>query len=154
MEFFAWQVLAARFVNRDYRRSTSASGLVSHLGWDQLHTRRLLAQSTMLYRIHHHLVNICLPHFITQAPYISRRDYNLKKTLCSWSNNRLIQVLLLSSDNSHLESATSHCSYCPNSRCFPGGRPSCHQRVRTSCRFQDAVNFKSMVFTHTSLVLL
>ena len=35
-----------------------------------------------------------------------------KKTLCSWSNNRLIQVLLLSSDNSHLESATSHCSYC------------------------------------------
>ena len=36
------------------------------------------------------------------------------KTLCSWGNNRLIQVLLLSSDNSHLESPTSHCSYCPN----------------------------------------
>ena len=75
------QKTAARFVNRDYRRSTSASGLVSHLGWDQLHTRChgcLLAQSTMLYQIHHHLVNICLPHFITQAPYISRRDHNLK----------------------------------------------------------------------------
>ena len=109
----------------------------------------VLAQSTMLYRIHHHLVNICLPHFITQAPYISRRDHNLK--LCSWGNNRLIQVLL-SLDNSHLESPTSHCSYCPNSRCFPGGRPSCHQRVRTSCRFQDAVNLRSMVFTRTSLV--
>ena len=71
------QKTAARFVNRDYRRSTSASGLVSHLGWDQLHIRRLLAQSTMLYRIHHHLVNSCLPHVITQAPYISRRDHNL-----------------------------------------------------------------------------
>ena len=32
----------------------------------------------MLYRIHHQLVNIQLPHFITQAPYISRRDHILK----------------------------------------------------------------------------
>ena len=72
------QKMAARFVNRDYQRFTSASGLVSDLGWDQLHTRHLLTQSTMLYRIHHHLVNIYLPHFITQAPYISRRDHNLK----------------------------------------------------------------------------
>ena len=72
------QKTAARFVNRDYRRFTSATGLVSQLGWDQLHTRRLLAQSTMLYRIHYQLVNIPLPHFIIQAPYISRRDHNLK----------------------------------------------------------------------------
>ena len=35
-----------------------------------------------------------------------------------------------------------------------GGRLSCDQRVRTSCRFQDAVNFTSMAFTRTSLVLL
>ena len=34
--------------------------------------------STMLYQIHHQapaIVSICLPHFITQAPYISRRDH-------------------------------------------------------------------------------
>ena len=72
------QKTAARFVFRDYQRSTSATGLVSQLGWDKLHTRRLLAQSTMLFKIHHQLVNICLPHLITKATYISRRDHTLK----------------------------------------------------------------------------
>jgi len=71
-------IFRPNFVNRNYRRSTSASGLVSQLCWDPLHTRRLLAQTTMLYRIHFQLVNISLPHFITPAPYISRRDHNLK----------------------------------------------------------------------------
>ena len=72
------QKTAARFVCRDYRRCTSTSGLVRQLSWDTLHTRRLLAQSTMLYKIQYNLVNISLPQFITHAPYISRSDHNLK----------------------------------------------------------------------------
>ena len=131
------QKTAARFVNRDYRKSTSASGLVSQLGWDQLHTRRLLAQSTMLYRIHHHLGNIYLPHFITQGSYISRRDHNLKlsvpeATIDSYKFSFYPRTTRI------WNQLPATAVTAPNSHCFPGGRPSCHQRVRTSCRFQEA----------------
>ena len=75
------QRAAARFVHQDYRWSTSASALVSRLGWDPLHTRRLAAQSTMFYKVHCTLVDIPLPPFITPAPYISRHDHGLKYTI-------------------------------------------------------------------------
>ena len=45
------QKAAARFVCSDYRNSTSSSSLVSSLEWDCLHTRRLLAQCTLFYKI-------------------------------------------------------------------------------------------------------
>ena len=66
------------FVYRDYRRSTSASALVLSLHWDLLHTRRLLAQSTMLFKIHYSYVNISLPAIIIPASYLGRHDNNLK----------------------------------------------------------------------------
>ena len=72
------QKAAARFVYRDYRRSTSASALVLSLHWDLLHTRRLLAQSTMLFKIHYSYVNISLPAIIIPASYLGRHDNNLK----------------------------------------------------------------------------
>ena len=72
------QKTAARFVHRDYRTTTSSSALVLSLGWDSLHTRRLLAQCTLFHKIHHQLVNLPLPHTIISATYIGRHDHQLK----------------------------------------------------------------------------
>ena len=72
------QRAAARFVHQDYRRDTSATALISRLGWDPLHTRRLLAQCTMFYKIHYNFVGITVPPFIIPATYISRHDHKLK----------------------------------------------------------------------------
>ena len=63
------QRAAARFVFRDYRRTTSVTPLINTLGWDSLHTRRLVAQSTMFYKIHHNLVNTIMPPYYQLAPY-------------------------------------------------------------------------------------
>ena len=65
----------------DYRQTTSSSALVSALGWDSLHSRRLLAQCVLFYKIHHHLVNMPFPPEITQASYIGRQDHELKYTV-------------------------------------------------------------------------
>ena len=43
---------AARFVHHDYRRTTSVDNLINILGWDHLHTRRLVSQLTMFYKTH------------------------------------------------------------------------------------------------------
>ena len=75
------QRAAARFVHQDYRRTTSASALVTSLDWDLLHTRRILAQSTMLFKIHHVLVNIPPPVLIIPASYFGRNDHNLKYSI-------------------------------------------------------------------------
>ena len=74
------QRAAARFVFRDFRRTTSVSSLINTLGWDQLHIRRLASQLTMFYKIHHGLVNIQLPHTIVPAPFIGRHDHQFKFT--------------------------------------------------------------------------
>ncbi|XP_072024943.1 uncharacterized protein [Amphiura filiformis] len=69
---------AARFVFRDYRRTTSVSALINTLGWDSLHNRRLAAQLSMFYKIHYGLVNIQFPTIIQPATYFSRHDHQLK----------------------------------------------------------------------------
>ena len=75
------QKSAARFAQGDYRQTTSSSALVSALGWDSLHSRRLLAQCVLFYKIHHHLVNMPFPPVVTQASYIGRQDHELKYTV-------------------------------------------------------------------------
>ena len=75
------QKAATRFVFRDYRSTTSSSGLVNQLEWDFLHTRRLLVQTTLFFKIHQQLVNITFPAFIMPSPYISRNDHSLKLTV-------------------------------------------------------------------------
>ena len=72
---------AARFVYCDYRYTTSPSLLVSSLGWDYLHKRRLLSQCTLFYKIHHQLVNVPFPPEITLAGYHGRHDHDLKYTI-------------------------------------------------------------------------
>jgi hypothetical protein len=72
------QRAAARFVFRDYRRTTRVTPLIDKIGWDSLHTRRLVAQNTMFYKIHHNLVNISMPSAIQPATYFARLDHSLK----------------------------------------------------------------------------
>jgi len=49
---------AARFVRRDYRRTTSASQLISELGWQSLAERRKTSRLTLLYKAINGLVAI------------------------------------------------------------------------------------------------
>ena len=79
------QRAAARFVHRDYRRTTPVTPLVTNLGWDTLHTRRLLHQSTMFYKIHYRLVNITFPPCVIPATHFTRKDHDLKYQLPSTS---------------------------------------------------------------------
>ena len=72
------QRASARFVFRDYRRTTSVTQLITTLGWDSLHVRHLLSQSTMFYKIHHGLVNIQFPPVIHPSSYFGRHDHQLK----------------------------------------------------------------------------
>jgi hypothetical protein len=58
---------AARFVCGDYRRTTSVTGLLQHLGWQSLEHRRLLSQVTLMYKIHTGLVDIVFPDMIQPA---------------------------------------------------------------------------------------
>jgi hypothetical protein len=72
---------SARFVYADYRRRTHVSGLVQDLNWDPLHTRRLIQQATMFYKIHFGLVNITPPPCIERASQISyRKNHPFKYT--------------------------------------------------------------------------
>ena len=75
------QRAAARFVFGDYRRTTHVTPLITTLGWDSLHVRRLLYQSTMFFKVHYGLVNIQFPPAIQPASYIGRHDHQLKYTI-------------------------------------------------------------------------
>ena len=72
------QRAAARFIHRDYRRETHVTPLLTALGWDSLHYRRLLAQSVMFFKIQHSLVNIRFPPCVSPATFFARRDHQLK----------------------------------------------------------------------------
>ena len=55
--------------------------MITNIGWDSLHTRRLLAQSAMFHKLHYQIVNIKFPLDIVPACYISRSDHHLKYQL-------------------------------------------------------------------------
>jgi len=59
------QRAAARFVNNNYRRTTSVTDLINKLAWEDLHTRRLVSQLAMFFKIHYGLVNIPMPFNVT-----------------------------------------------------------------------------------------
>ena len=81
---------AARFVSGDYRRTTSVTGILTHLGWDTLETRRLLAQTTCFFKIHNQLINIHLPP-ILQKPSRSCRLSHPLQYLQLQPNNMIFQ---------------------------------------------------------------
>ena len=72
------QKTAARFVQRDYRRTTSTTALVANLAWDTLYARRLLAQCTLFFKIQYKLVDISFPQTIIPANRLGRKDHSLK----------------------------------------------------------------------------
>ena len=75
------QRAAARFVFADYRRTTSVTPLINSIGWDSLHIRRLVAQNTMFFKIHHNLVNISMPLYFQPATFLARYDHQFKYSI-------------------------------------------------------------------------
>ena len=55
---------AARFVRRDYRRTTSASALIEGLGWTTLTSRRKSSRLCLFYKAFHNLSPISLDHLL------------------------------------------------------------------------------------------
>ena len=64
---------SCRFIFHEYRRDTDTSLLINRLNLDSRHTRRLIQQATMFYKIHCNLVDICHPSYIQHANHISSR---------------------------------------------------------------------------------
>ena len=58
---------AARFVTRDYHRTTSVAGLLSRLEWRTLEERRRRARLTLLFKIKNNLVDIDANQYLTPA---------------------------------------------------------------------------------------
>jgi hypothetical protein len=70
---------AARFVCGDYRRTTSVTGLLQHLGWQSLEFRRLLSQTTLFYKIHTGLVDIAFPDMVQPTHSTTTRHHHEHK---------------------------------------------------------------------------
>ena len=64
---------SCRFIFHEYRRDTDTSLLINRLNLYSLHTRRLVQQTTMFYKIHYNLVDICPPSYMQHANHISSR---------------------------------------------------------------------------------
>lgn len=52
---------AARFVNQDFRRTSSVTSMISLLSWNTLEQRRIFSQCEMFFKITRNMVNISLP---------------------------------------------------------------------------------------------
>ena len=61
-----------------YRRTTHVTPPINQIGWESLHIRRLLAQTSMFFKIHHNLMNVSFPPCVQPAFYIARHDHQLK----------------------------------------------------------------------------
>ena len=68
---------AARFVCRDYSRTTSVSQLKTSLKWDPLEARRKAKDCVMRYKVHNHLVHLTFPTTVTPKPRLGRHDHQL-----------------------------------------------------------------------------
>ena len=73
----AIQNRAARFTMSDYSRFSSVSSMKSQLNWDLLQSRRQKAKATMMYKIHHHLIDIQAPTLLIPLVTITR-GHNLR----------------------------------------------------------------------------
>ena len=113
---------AARFFHHDYRHTTSVNNPINMLGWNRLHTRRLVSQLTMFYKIHIHMFNIQIPQLISPATFIGKHDHQLKyaipvATIDSYK-------FFLSTFNKTLESFTIYSCFCSFTCCIPSNYPT------------------------------
>ena len=65
---------AARFVCKDYCRSSSFNTMLSNLGWQDLETRRKITDFTMFFKIKAGKVRISFPNDLREVhcPYLTR----------------------------------------------------------------------------------
>ena len=63
---------AARFVNGDYRYTSSVTEMINTLRWNSLHSRRDTLRLQMMYKITHHIIDLKLPNYINYNPGIAR----------------------------------------------------------------------------------
>ena len=70
----AVQRRAARFVTGDYRRTSSVSSMLGHLGWEEFHTRRQYGKMALMYRIVNHLVELPASPFFSLSAHLEQED--------------------------------------------------------------------------------
>ena len=76
-----WQIHgnSCRFIFQECRRNTNTTGLINRLNLVYLNTSWLIQWTTMFYKIHYNLVDICPPSYIQHANHIpSRTDHPLR----------------------------------------------------------------------------
>ena len=63
----AVQRCAARFCHNDYRRTSSVTSMIQHLGWEELQHRREQRKTIMMYRIVNDLIDIPAENYLTHS---------------------------------------------------------------------------------------
>jgi len=69
---------AARFVNGDYSRESSATSMLKELKWPTLQQRRTNTKMVMMYRIVHHLIAIPSQIYLTPVTIRTTRGHDQK----------------------------------------------------------------------------
>ena len=132
------QRAAARFVFAYYRRTTPVTPLINNIGWDSLHTRWLVAQNAMFFKIHHTLVKICMPPYFQPATFNKTRPS--AQVHLPYFNNRCLQVLILPQKYPYLlESVTYNGNCSHNHISLQGYSPSSHQSAASYTRLKTSV---------------
>ena len=68
---------AARFATRRWHNASSVTAMKHDLGWEALADRRQLSRVILFYKIHHNLVLIPIPDYLTLNPRPNRNRHHL-----------------------------------------------------------------------------
>ena len=68
---------SARFVCKDYKRTSRVTSMLKSLQWDTLEHRRKVARLSMFHKIHHGQTAIPAEEFLNQVKHHSRNLHNL-----------------------------------------------------------------------------
>ena len=89
---------AARFVQRDYARTSSVSSILSTLGWEKLAYRREAHQVTQLYKITNNDIDVDATHYLQPKNQRSRRGNN-KQFVIPQASSYAIPKFIFSKNN-------------------------------------------------------
>jgi hypothetical protein len=78
---------AARYVSNNYRRKASVATMLSNLGWQSLETRRKNARLVLLYKTHHHSVQLESCEILSRQQRASRNSNELSYRTVSCKND-------------------------------------------------------------------
>ena len=121
----AVQRRAARFVTGDYRTTSSASDMISNLGWESLQHRRTEAKLVMMYRITFGLIDITATTLLHPATLNTRGNslLNLKQSVTNVKEKSRDKPLFLAGDFN-----LSHIDW-ENKNIKPGGKSAHSQEL-------------------------